>query len=253
MVSNIHILDCSSIFSALDSFSQVLQMSHDELISKLKNMQNIVEESKISTDETLYFQFFEINQQFSIFEKIAFFHLTRTNSSENFKINGVLPTRLVIEQIWNIIEDLVDIAHIKVNLRQLRIKLKNDKQSMYYHKLYIDSDGPYAFLTQETAFNTSYNHFLDCPEVIIDIIKAIDLKSKNIIKTLYQKNTKPYIVKFCTKPKEPYKYIGAALEYLYWYSINDRINGLDIGFDGEGKPIPSEQIVKITEIGCKIF
>ncbi|MDA3895791.1 MAG: hypothetical protein PF482_06565 [Desulfobacteraceae bacterium] len=252
MSSNTIILDCSSISSTFDAFEQAFQKPKDRIVADLRKMQSVIEQYSYSPDETLYFHFFTAKEQFNIFYKIAFFHLTRTNDPTNFKINGLLPTNLAILQIWNIIKCLVEESKFEVDLYQLRTRLENDTQSMYYHKLYVDSDGPYAFLTQETAFNRSCcNHFLDCPEIIDDILQVIDEKAGISLYEQYREITDPYIVKFYAMPSDsdsPWKYIGAALEYIYWHSVNEGTGGSDIGFDGNGTPIPPEQIVKITKI-----
>lgn len=250
MSPNEIILDCSSISSTFDSFEGVLQKPRNIISAELATLRSLIEESKYSTDETLYFHYFNIEKQNKLFRKIAFFHLTRTDDPRNFTRRGILPTKLVIDLLWDKIAIIIKANNIKINLRELRANIERDTESMYHHKLYVDSDGPYAFLTKETAFNRSCcNHFLDSPEIIEDILREIEEREGVKLFKQYKKLTCPYILKFYATPSDNvWRYIGAALEYLYWYSVKEETGGLDIGFDGMGKPIAPEQIVKIIKI-----
>jgi hypothetical protein len=244
------ILDCSSISTTFDSFEQVLQKPRDIISAEMASLGCLIEESNYSADETLYFHYFNIEEQRDIFSKIAFFHLTRTDDHRNFLKRGILPTKLVINQVWNHIASITKANDIKINLRKIRASIEKDTESTYYHKLYVDSDGPYAFLTKETAFNRSCcNHFLDSPEIIVDILREIEERENVKLFKKYKKLTYPYIVKFHAIPKDNvWRYVGAALEYLYWYSVKEETGGLDIGFDGKGKPIAPEHIDKNIKI-----
>ncbi|MCI5166210.1 MAG: hypothetical protein D3903_08965 [Candidatus Electrothrix sp. GM3_4] len=241
------ILDCSSIDTALSSFEKVLQAPKEILLQRLEDCRDQVDDSSFEAEDELLEVFFPDRSALSPFDSIAWFHLTRVSDPECFLRKGILPTDQIVDQIWSTAQEILQGKGHSIDIEDLRKKLCEQKSVIHYVEKYFDklnknSTGPYAFLIRETY----YNHYLKCPEIIVDICRVINELCSIDIENDFKKLTRPYIVKFKSEPgKNSWNEVGTALLYVYKYATGDVNVSSGHSFIGTGAVIEPRNILSI--------
>jgi len=253
------ILDCSSIDTALSSFEKVLQAPKEIFLQRLEGCRDQVDDSSFEAEDELLEVFFPDRSALSPFDSIAWFHLTRVSDPECFLRKGILPTDQIVGQIWSTAQEILrEKGHSIVieDLRKNLYKSKVDGSSIntYFRKLNKDMTGPYALLIRETALYGDFcNHYLKCPEIIVDICRVINELCFVDIENDFKKLTHPYIVKFKSKPgKDSWKEVGTALLYVYKYATGDVDVSSDHSFVEKGAVIEPRKILSIESVGIPV-
>jgi len=250
------ILDCESISSTEGSLTNLFSCSKNDLISMLAKIdiegiyQDIESSPDIPPDE---YVFQRVIQNFgaNITPKlICWFHLTRTTQDATFA-RGILPLGEALNPIWETLLNIFAGSKHQENL----IDLKESGVVNYHYNLKAPDSfhwGPFAMLVKESAFKAKEmgNHdYLWLPEIIEDICNAYHDKYGIFIHDDVVKTLNPCIVKFKSHKRMDDGCVKAALYYLY---ANVKRESLCIDantcFDGQGKIIPYEDILKIEFI-----
>lgn len=176
--------------------------------------------------------------------KTCWFHTTRSKRNHNYS-KGILPLNAVIDKIW---EELFLLVKHKIQKDEwlsfrhsVETNLRHHNASIYNHIMKDSSHwGPYGFLAKDlTCFDKDFStwHYLDGPEIVLDICNCAKEVFKIDLMKLYQESTLPCVVKFEYEDRN-IKNIGYALFYLYTIIKGDKISrGENICFSTRGKVI----------------
>jgi hypothetical protein len=185
------------------------------------------------------------------YDATCWFHLTRVAENSNFEA-GILPLDQVLDSIWDFLYNLLDGAISEKQWKDFRQgKLQSAHHLAGDYAMKIENRfhwGPYAILTKELAFkpNEVHNHdyFLG-PEIVEDICICFEKIYKIELLSLFQKGTKPCIVKFIDhNPREDY--VRTALWHLYASRRQETCSSYCSNcFDGRGVAVPRDRILKV--------
>jgi len=244
-LKNEHILDCSNRESTIHSLSKILKIDKQELIKALLSIcpntmmtTNIIWESlirKVDVGEIFY-------------DKVIWFHGTRTPFINSYNENGILPTKDIFSKINHYLSELnkqifnddIEITNINSG-PALASKLSNQY-----------SGGPFAYLIREFHFkhlDRSYDYF-KIPEILSDCIHSSSVykRRSNQIMSLYSSFSKKYIIKFFDTNTDEY-YVKTAIRYIYNEIHNiDHDEHSNTCFDNSGVKVLPNQIIDIEEI-----
>lgn len=247
-----HILDCESPKSAIDSISKIFSCTSSEF-SEFSNSLDL-EKSFVNTgaSEAVSFEGYVFNtfvdhfQLPAAFDEICWFHGSRTLQSSSFK-KGLLPLNEVLPQIWDSLILKAPNEHVQNNLLILR---KDGVPNKLYGLKVPDKThwGPYGYLVKEFLTHTEelcQHNYLAMPEIIEDICSGYKEKFQESIVDIYTQLLKPCIVKFITPASDIYSDVtNIALCYAYFRSRNEPINSCEVAcFNGHGHAIGSEKIL----------
>lgn len=179
------------------------------------------------------------------FDSTAYYHITRVSTDTDFKKNGILPTILAMDHIWEYLLTICnDFADKDQFAKWRRGFEKLPPQEMY--SLKMKYPGPFGLLIKEIAFRyeeCASTDFLGCPEIIYDITLVLSQTGEKI-RNRFVENTTPCIVKFVVNEFTPSS-IGSALLYLHLKLRDEELTDhITHSFDGHGTPVSGDQIIK---------
>lgn len=254
------VLDCESIESMYASMKSILGLTRATLESvfdsiDLEAIYGMNPSPRIPANEYLLSEIVKRSSPESLsFDCIHWFHLTRTVDGNDFK-DGILPLGQCIDSIWDFLYALLD---GKLSTQDWDNFQANEITSGKNHYSYLyclktgDSTywGPYALLIRDTAFNQDelHNHdYFRVPEIVEDICIVLQERHGVDLLPVFTEKTRPCIVKFVDDNAKSYC-LGRALYHLYHVRKGDRcapVSPCSTGFDGKGKKIPKNRILKI--------
>lgn len=254
------VLDCETVECIYASAERILGVERSGLDSVLDSIDvKAIYETKPSPciPPTKYL-FSEIVNRISpkslSFERICWFHLTRTVNGNDFN-HGILPLNECIDSIWEFLYALLDGKLSKqewYNFRSNEITSGKSHWSYLYCLKTADSVhwGPYAQLIRDIAFRSDELHHHDyfrVPEIIEDICIVLQECHGIDLLPIFAEKTRPCIVKFVDDDAKSYC-LEAALCHLYHLRKGDSctpVSPCTTGFNGKGKEIPKNRILKI--------
>lgn len=185
------------------------------------------------------------------FDGAFWFHITRTHTTNTFQ-EGIQPLAHYINSIWGFLFSLVENKVSYAEWKDFRTRVETDHPSHHAGLYRLKTGnrrcwGPCAMLIRELSFKPQEvrNHdYLASPEIVEDICVCFQDTFKVNLQRLFQQATKPCIVKFIHYDSSR-EYLQAALFYLYraYYEIG--LPSRTPCFDGRGKVVPRENIVKV--------
>ena len=250
------VLDCESVESTFKSISKIYSVKPNDIEDFLISLD--IEEYFRKHDPSDYgnkvlIDLFEkeFNKTFRSLDYVFWFHLTRAFRDNDFR-DGVLPLHQVLEEnIWPTFfkifrgtKHLTRLKHMKkqgVDNRLYNMKTKHE---------YLG--GPYALLIYNKKFEGTCvkTEFLEFPEIIEDICNGYQNSYNESIHNTVKNSLVSCIVKFKSRRRLDRRCISAALYYLYKICNNEELSiHSNTCFDGEGKLIPYEDIIKIEYLG----
>jgi len=254
----VKILDCESVDSTYKSLEKILGIPTEEIKAFLAefDMGNYYETHPdyYHTGDKLLVTMIKRKYDISYdFDITYWFHLTRAAKFFDFK-EGILPLGEAINSIWDFLFSLLEGNFKRKDWIHFRRDLESNNLRGHYAHLYNlklrepSLWGPYAMLVKHVAFIPELigNHdYLKGPEIVEDICFTFEeIHGYNLIKK-YIDNTQACIVKFKSDVCKP-SYIGSALYYLYRAHRNEGISVYcNDCFDGGGRKVPGEDILKI--------
>lgn len=246
-------LDCTNYESARSSLAAQFGCSSEDLANWLLSTdweaQWEIHSHDMPFSDYLYEKAIEDFRHEPAFEKVAWFHLTRTHPDNEFT-HGILPLGQVINPIWEIL-----IAGLRDTLQQEQLReLKSKGTIDFQYNLKSPNPihwGPFGVLVRETAFaprEVAAHDYLRLPEIIEDICngyrRIYDISiHEEVIAFL-----RPCIVKFQADSETGYirNCIRAAICYTLCRSLKKPLNhNVSACFDGNGHPVPRHDILKI--------
>lgn len=250
------VLDCESVESTFKSISKIYSVKLNDIEDFLINLD--IEEYFREHDPSDYgdkvlIDLFEkeFNKTSRSLDYVSWFHLTRTSRDNDFR-DGILPLHHTLEEkIWPTFfkifrgtKHLTRLKHMKkqgVDNRHYNMKTKHE---------YLG--GPYALLIYNKKFEGTFvkTGFLEFPEIIEDICNGYQNSYNESIHNTVKNSLVPCIVKFKSRRRLNRSYISGALYYLYKICHKEELSiHSNRCFDGEGKLIPYEDIIKIEYLG----
>jgi hypothetical protein len=248
------ILDCESYASARQSICEIFGISDGALVEFLTNLDRDKlykdrDDAEIWTNDALISA---IECQFETkavpFDRVAWFHLTRTNRIAAPFAEGILALTERLQSIWQMLISIPGDTERSANLATLKKRGVPDR----LYVLKADSalhSGPYAMLVRESAFCSTEmgNHdYLRMPEIIEDICNGYEKQfGKSILAEVGDVLT-PCIVKFEVRDASARMLLEPALQYCWCKANGQHLHiGANTCFDGRGEAIPAECIKKI--------
>ncbi len=240
------VLDCYSPHTAIESLCEAFRCTPEQL-SDVCNTTDLVakfergwEDIPVPFDQYLFDHLVNNLGEPKDFERICWFHGTRTTSGATFD-EGILPLGFALGKIWDTMIEVAPnqavqgrLENMKANgVNNFQFNLKVPKEDMW---------GPYAILVRDVAFNANklYQHdYLGMPEIIEDICYGYSKAYDESILEVYEQALAPCLVKFETGPEEfvngP---IIAASCYVYSCLRSENITGNSvICYDGKNQII----------------
>lgn len=247
-------LDCESFTSALYSLSGLFSCEEGELKRVLLNLniEKVYQDSwrSLEASEDYLYEYaidnLGLNQKLS---SVCWFHLSRTLQSNEYK-EGILPLNQVLDDIWSNLVDFAPNLEVAKRLKDLNKSVLDFQYNLKTSdSLHL---GPYAVLVRDVAFNAdklSQHDYLRMPEIIEDICSSYKEVYLEDISDHYESILKPKIVKFYSDSRLDDGCIKAALFYVYRKLHRQPIcTGSVTCFDGESRPIPYNQIIKVEHL-----
>jgi len=245
-------LDCENDTTLLTSISHIINMNINEIKSELAHidLESEIHKNNSSANDVLYKKY---NSCF--IDNVYWFHFTRQISPNQFQ-SGLKPVLYVIDEIWDFLYYLATTKISKSDWELFRKKVETSTSHysavMYQEKLETNSCstqiGPYGFLIKHVSCveeDLIQSHYLKYPEIVYHICDSLKELEQIDIFDLFEKNTKPCIVKFQYNCKNQ-NVLGDAL-YLLYCLLNDKKTSVEFlpSFTTRGKTIPQNNIVKI--------
>jgi hypothetical protein len=250
------ILDCESIDSIYGSLEAIAGAKRSAIESFLDSMDldalyNSISPPRRPGNEYLLDAFKRTFHSNLSYDATCWFHLTRVPGNCNFEA-GILPLDQQLDSIWKFLYGLLGGA---ISEKQWKAFRQGNLQSAHHlahdYAMKIENRfhwGPYAILTKELAFKPdevhNHDYFLE-PEIVGDICICFEKIYKIDLLSLFQKSTKPCIVKFIDhNPSEDC--VRTALWHLYASRRQDTCSSYCSNcFDGRGVAVPSDRILKV--------
>jgi len=250
------VLDCESVESTFKSILKIYSVKPNDIEDFLVSldMEEYFREHDPSDDvDKVLIDLFEkeFNKNFRSLDYVFWFHLTRAFRDNDFK-DGILPLNQALEEkIW---PTFFKIFRGTKHLTRLKHMKKQGVDHWLYNMKtkYKYLGGPYALLIynkkfEGTGVKTKYFEF---PEIIEDICNGYQNSYNELIHTTVKNSLVSYIVKFKSRRRLDRRCISAALYYLYNICHNEELSIYsNTCFDGKGKLIPYEDIIKIEYLG----
>ena len=248
------ILDCESYDSARQSICETFGIADGALLKFLTNLDldklyDDRQAAEIWTDDALIDAVECAFKTKAVpFDRVAWFHLTRTIQTPEAFSEGIFPLTERLESLWQMLISLPGNLERSANLANLRAAGVPD----HLYQLKANSpihSGPYAMLVRESAFcsNEMHNHdYLRVPEIIEDICNGYMKQfGKSILSEVSEALT-PCVIKFEMHDDSARSLLEPALTYS-WCKANGQTLHIRTNtcFDGRGKTVPSESIKKI--------
>ncbi len=262
---------CKDFHTALNSLSQVIGVSEDEIISVLKHnwdkqyeaydrafsQSNLFEEEIVDDFGEYILQIgFPQVKITSIRPAVHWFHGSRAINPKEYSKYGILP----LSDMYPKIKQMVDGIASKLNFHPKECVSDNQKRSRWFAEMklndVINHGGPFAVLMYEAASTPEKfgNHsYIDEPEIISNYAYMTYDKGAELILKEFKRVSKPIIVEFiepCNSDLTPLRIlITTVIQYLYGTIHNkEEISCGSTCFSNKGKSIPPELIVKIHRI-----
>jgi hypothetical protein len=186
------------------------------------------------------------------YDATCWFHLTRAWPYTNFE-QGILPLGMQLDSIWaslfGLLEGSISEAEWGVFRRYVETDCSHRLADIYRLKTSREHLwGPYAILIREMAFAPKAygNHdYLGIPEIVDDICACFQQYGGINLRKIYLRRTRPCIAKFIDSATDR-EYVKSAIKCVYLLNHETRLVALDTdSFDGGGRPIPPDRILKI--------
>lgn len=251
------VLDCESTDSIYSSLEAISGAERGAIESFLKNidLESVCKSSsppRYPSNDFLLNAFARTFRSDLSYDATCWFHLTRTLETARFE-DGILPLNQRLASIWDFLYGLLDGAISK----QQWNKFKRDflRSPLWPAQLYRMKTekpihwGPFAILIRDIAFKpkevNNYDYLSSGPEIIEDICFIFEKLHQIDLLSIFQKKTKPCIVKFVDHHPEG-KYVRAALWHLHAISRGEKCSSYcNDCFHGRGVPVPKDRILKI--------
>lgn len=250
--SELIVLDCESVESTFKSISKIYSIKPNDIEDFLISLdieEYFREHDPSASDDNVLTALFEkeFNKTFRVLDYVFWFHLTRTFRNNYFR-DGILPLHQTLEEnIWPAFFKIFRGTKHLTRLKHMKKQgVDNDLYNMKTKR--EDLSGPYALLIYNKKFKGTdvKTEFLEIPEIIEDICKGYQNSYNESIQDTVKNSLVSCIVKFKSRRRLDRRCISAALFYLYKICHNEKLStSCNTCFDGEGKLIPYEDIIKI--------
>lgn len=257
------ILDCETINSTYSSLSDITGVAEDSIHKFLMEI-NIedycIKHKQSSIGNVELYKIFkkEFNSKSDI-DYIYWFHLTRA-FNESYMQEGLLPLGLTINRLWDNLFELISYEISHSDWEQFKKQFLNGSLNNHYARSVCNKIadkrqwGPYAVLVKDVVFSKHtnvYYHYFKTPETVTHICLSFKEKFDIDLLSIFQKNTRPCIVKFrhtgSTKEDKKEGYIKNSLYFLYCSLHGVKINSYcNSYFVGDGKTIFPNDIDKVV-------
>lgn len=246
------ILDCETRESTLSCIAEAYGIHEAEIFTFLNdfNLERHYEENnpmQVGSRELKNIFDTHFNRKPKIFDQIAWFHLTRTNSNNTFE-NGILPLTISLDNVW---EEIINVFEESEH-GPLLVEMRKNGVDNFQYNLKADDPlyaGPYAMLVRESAYRAKEigNHdYLWLPEIMEDICNAYLARHGIKIHEILCAALSPKIVKFYSDGDRSEDCTVAALYYIYIKAHGQEMSIYsNTCFDGNNEAIPSEQILNV--------
>jgi hypothetical protein len=244
-------LDCDSFDTALKSVSQIVDCSPEDLLARLRSFDfdslSPHQRREREYEDLLTFHTLGCDPDaLPVPPAIHWFHATRVPVTTTFK-DGILPLLMVQEQIWDFLRKLATQWLTTTEWRDFRMRMSTG-ESWWPYNLKQQLDGPFGFLCREIIFTPkefSHHDYLGIPEIVEDICGHLHYPIREALIEKYKATAHPCIVKF--RSTVPCSYVLVkALMYLHIVATRGKpCMGCNTCFDGEGTPVPFNEILRI--------
>jgi hypothetical protein len=250
------VLDCESVGSTYNSLEEILGVRRqdiDNAFASIGDFDTFYRENPNypdSPDELLLRTITGTPSPTFSFDRVCWFHLTRTFRSNSF-CRGVMPLGQQVNEIWEQLYALLPGTFLKAEWANFRQNMGSSHYAHLYGMKVGDPYhwGPYAVLIRDVAFRaheTRYHDYLHIPEIVEDICMCFEERYSFGLKQAFINSTRPCIVKFWDGESQS-SYISPALLYLF---DNFHANGFtdmdNTCFDGKARVIPQERLLSIA-------
>lgn len=227
-------LNCSTLESTVKSCAEILDMTEGALVYELSSQPRDLDfvSFKVLVDDK--FNFSDLG-----FETI-WFHGTRTNDLESFKVNGIQTTSEISPKLEKFLRNLSD----GIPKTELSKAHSNFRHGI---KKGLRDEGPYACLFKNQFVKRS-SHYVKCPELVEEISKKLVGGNFQKLVAKFEENTEAFLISF--KVDGAVGQLKRALFSLYLVSHNfsfDDTAEISDGafFNANGKSIKSDSIYSI--------
>jgi hypothetical protein len=184
------------------------------------------------------------------------FHGSRVVDPDSFRRRGILPRRMLVDEVWTTLGDLADAepgewADFR---RSMETDGGEDWGQQYRSRISSDHspwlEGPYDYYVRECLLQTAVeglHDYLALPEIVEDIAGGFKTRTGFDLAAAYTSVTRACIVKVQV-PFEPHA-VGTALWYLY-----GSVKGIGLawacgGPSLTGNPIRARDVVDVEVLG----
>lgn len=179
---------------------------------------------------------------------VCWFHGTRVERDATFD-DGIFPLPQALERIWALLGRIARVWSSPDEWVSFRENMAGQGAAPYSRKLGSGlSNGPYAVLVRDILLRpleTCSHDFLLVPEIIEDICMSYQEMSGHDLRDAFVKATQPCVIKFVASEARNGA-IAAALTYVHRrLRQEDLFLDCNTCFNGEGRPIPPKDILKI--------
>jgi hypothetical protein len=240
-VITVRTLSCYSSDATLESLAQLLDASAAVIAERLTSLDELeFEPSEVDFPVWLWARVAN-NARPPAFD-VVWFHATRVPVGTDFRTTGLLPTKLMIEQLSKLV------LQIGALLGLPKAPPMVGFAQSYAAKLEtLETAGPYAFLVREAAVHPRRpsRNFLRCPEVFEDIAGQHFGDRWEEVVGHYQRENQPCVVSFLG-PEGRLAHAQYALRYCYRSLRRSDNPAADSGcFCGDGTVIPGSAITDV--------
>ncbi len=166
------------------------------------------------------------------------FHATRTVQTNRFE-NGILPLKLIIENIWSFLFSLVKSEISRIEWDAFKAKMGSSHSAWLYGFKLNNADldgGPFAFLIRDVIFQSDelgHHNYFRTPEIVEDICNCFEERFEIDLLKIFQSKTRPCIVKFVDYNPDS-NLIHYVLYYLYCKYHSLSLDGANTHYVGNG-------------------
>ncbi len=272
-MANNQVIDCTDYESALLSIQTCIGIEKDILTELVTKLDYSKERARLNNllidldawencaqgpgDILMYKLIYEMGYKLPKEVDCVFFHLTRIYKKKPF-VGPIQPLGMVLDSIWENLYELVAGKVSEVDWQEFRTSLDTESHQGHYAGLYYMKTkdtfhyGPYALLIREMIYIANINHYLDCPEIIQDIIESIPsnwiVTSKDMLQS-YQEATTPVVIKFMVRNyNKKHKIFVEVLNYIYDKLHDVELSPFTFCHDQKGLSISADDVLSIEEL-----
>lgn len=251
MATEIPVLDCSSVHSAVDSFARIVGTIPD-------NIRRVAERVVVNTEGAPLAPEDQVALQMGIdFEypptgyRVKWFHATRVPLTENFS-EGLLPTPQALPKLWAALGTLATKWLTEADWANYQDSfLRGDRHysEQYCGKARVEGwEGPFAFSNRAAAtgqHGRAHSRFTAISETASDICDDFKVEFGHDLRAAYTELARPCLVVFVW-PEPSFPALRAAANFIFRH-----ITGLEHGkdcnavFRGRGTAVPAQMIERL--------